>query len=642
MMKLFVSVILLVFTFSGPVGAQSIRRMLINADYTFYSENFETAIELYQAVLDRRPENDKAKYHQMIAQYLTVKRTEDLAPLIEFYKSANTGDRFFNYWMGRIYYGKYEFDLAKRHFRKFLSADAFKSKEIIAETRQFIKKIELAEKYYTNPSGFDLEQLEHPINSEHADLSPVVYKEHNAMVFASSRPISGVKKSENEFLVFHSLKDDGNWSDPIALVNLGTLPATTTAVEVVNEDGKMYIYKEKGRGDLYYSTPANGKWSTPREAKSEVRANVLESDFFINDKEDHILFSVMKGYQIDLYESRKNKTGLWTKPRPLRGVNSKWDEDSPFLTNDGETLYFSSNRPASIGGFDVFKSSWDNRRKRWTTPENLGFPINTIDDEVNFHLNKDNISGFLSSNRLHSMGDFDIYFFGESGKTIVQGTVTDFNDRPMANVTVTFQSIVDKNKSFLATTDDEGYYKLEVTENHKFIVEAAMADEVLSKSSCTTRPPRWMKVMENNLIVGSGGQEPSPREEKIEKLTEVIEEHHAENRLFTANISNIYFDQHSAEVPHDAELVIRTMVRLLNHHPNMKIVIHGHADEGEDDSQGLSLSRAESVKKVLVDREIDAERIEVTGYGDSKLLASADDEMDGRELNRRTEVSIVE
>ena len=639
-MKAFVSLILIVLGLSlSPVSAQSVRRMLINADYTFYSENFEKSIVLYQAVLDRRPESDKAKYHQMIAQYLTTKRSEDVAPLIEFYQSANTGDRFFHYWMGRIYYGKYEFQLAKKHFQKFLTADSFKSKEIIAETRQFVKKIGLAEKYYTNPSDFEMDQLEHPINSEHADLSPVVYKEHNALVFASSRPISGVNKSESEFLVFHSLKDDGDWSDPIALVNLGTLPPNTTAVEVVNEDGKMYIYKEKGRGDLYYSVPAESGWSAPKEVKSEVRANVLESDFFINEKEDHILFSVMKGYQIDLYESRLSKDGLWSKPRPLRGVNSKWDEDSPFLTRDGKTLYFSSNRPESMGGFDIFKSTWDSRRKRWSPPENLGFPINTIDDEINFHLNKDNISGFLSSNRLHTMGDFDIYYFGKEGKAIVRGRVTDFDDRPVANLTLTFKSVENKEQMFITKTDALGGYELELQENHSFIVEATLDDQLLSKSNCRTSLPRRMKVLENNLIVG--GDESNEREEKLAKLDEVIEER-GSDKVFTANISNIYFDEESDKVPNESELIIRMMVRLLNHHPHMKIVIHGHADSEEKNKQELSQNRAENVKFALMQRDIEPDRIEVSGYGDTELLASADDEMDGRELNRRIEVSIVE
>ena len=118
-MKTFATFAILLLGLALEPSAQSIRRMLINADYTFYSENFEDAIHLYEAVLTRRPESDKAMYHKMIAEYMTVKRTEDVTPLIDFYKDASASDRFFHYWMDRIYLGQYNFHHAREHFKTF-------------------------------------------------------------------------------------------------------------------------------------------------------------------------------------------------------------------------------------------------------------------------------------------------------------------------------------------------------------------------------------------------------------------------------------------------------------------------------------------------------------------------------------------
>ena len=613
--------------------------MLINADYTFYSENFEDAIHLYEAVLTRRPESDKAMYHKMIAEYMTVKRTEDVTPLIDFYKDASASDRFFHYWMDRIYLGQYNFHHAREHFKTFLSQDAFKSKEILAETREYIAMIKEAKKYYDNPADYRIEQLPEPINSEYADLSPATYRSQKEMVFTSSRRVDGLSKTENEFLVFHtSMADDKTWLDPEALVNLGSLPPNSTSLGVSNDDGKMFLYVDKGGDALHYSMPENGAWNTPQDAELQIGHKDIASDFFLNEAEDMLIFASARGYQLDLYESRMTSKG-WSKPKPLRGINTKWDEDSPYVTPDGNTIYFSSNREASMGGYDIFKSTWDRRRKKWSSPENLGYPINTIDDEINFKLAKDNRTGFLSSNRLSSFGDYDIFYFAKKDVVIVQGKVMDFDDLPLSDMTLTFELMNPLHKKYIAKTNQRGEYQIEVPENEAFMIHVSIGKRDISTSNCRTSLARDMKVMNKNLVVSS---ENLPDEHKAKPVKTLSKARTQVHDAFTADITNIYFEEQSYEVSNTDQSAIQLMTRLLEHHPQMKIIIHGHADSHEDNQQELSLSRAESVKKILIDKNVDPGRIEVSGYGDSQLLASADDEDEGRELNRRIEVSIVE
>ncbi len=613
---------------------QSIRRMLINADYSFYSERFQEAIDLYQAVLDRRPENDKAAYHKMIAEYLTTKRGENVKPLIDFYKTGGTTDRFFHYWMGRIYYARYEFELSRKHFEKFLGADSFKSKEIIAESREYIKKAETAAQYYAGSSGYFVRRMRAPINSEYDDLSPASFGSQGEMVFASSRPIPDFIKSENEFAVLKTSKSGLSWCDPQALIKLGTLPPNFTSIEIVKDGARMYVYKKTGRGNFYYSEPSAGGWGTPKQSSLAGRGKTLESDFFINEEEDYVLFAGMKSYHLDIYESKKGANGQWSAPKAIKGINSKWDEDSPYVTPDGNYLYFSSNRSTSIGGFDIYKCTWDPKKKRWSKPENLGYPINTIDDEVNFQPNKDNTSGFFSSNRLFAMGGFDVYYYSNENNVVVQGKITDFDDMPMSDVVLTFKSMESTDQKYTARTDTAGIYQIEIPEDKKFIIDVTIGRHLVSESNFRSFLHDSLALLEHNLIVEG------PEHDSTELAQAPVEVN--PDKLFTANISNIYFDKESAEVPGDAEFIIGMMQRLLEHHPDMKLIVHGHADSLEPNKEELAVLRAENVKKKLVAKNIDPERIEVTGYADKELLASGDDEIDGRELNRRIEVSIVE
>ncbi|MBV6644119.1 MAG: OmpA family protein [Cyclobacteriaceae bacterium] len=633
---------------------QSVKKLLIKADYTLYKEQFPQAIKQYDQILKKDPKNKDAKYHKLIAEHLTNKRGQDLTDLLAFESSKGHSDKFYNYWMGRVHFMRYELDLAREHLQAFLDLKAYKSREIVAETSHLLDEIENASKFYLNPNEYEVEPLQAPINSTFADISPAFFGGSNELLFASSRPV-GNGSSLGNYLIFHTVKNNNDqWQDPLALKELGTFTKNTAKIEVVNENGKLFIFRENGGGDLYFSEPTSTGWTRPVEFDTKVKASQLESHFFINNQEDHILFaSKRSGTGLDIYESRLDlSTGSWSSPRAVNGINTQFDEDSPYLSKDGKTMYFSSDRRESMGGFDVFKSEYNASTNSWTTPENLGFPINTIDDEINFQLNNDDISGYLSSNRLHSQGDYDIFYFHKVGKIIAAGQVYDKETgQSIEGITLKFHPIKYADETFRARSDAGGQYKTEIIAEEEFVVEIAYGDEIVLVQQVITPGGSREKVFNKNFYVTLPKGGPTHHTnfntlyegaaEEDDDLTLLGSKFRVGRKAVTRNI---YFDLHSFHIQPQSKEALDELYRLMKENPNLNIEIGGHTCNigSHETNMEVSLKRAQSVKEFLVRNTIKPDRIKTVGYGETEPLASNDDEDEGRELNRRIEVKVIE
>lgn len=648
--KIFSTLVLVFVLFSTQ--AQSVKKLMEQADLTLYKEQFAEAIVHYDAILRRSPNHERAKYHQLIAKHLTELRGQDLSDLLLFEATQGHKDKFYNYWLGRVHLVRYDFDVSQRHFEAFLNLDTYKSKEILQETLDYLEIIRVAKLYYDDPTNFELEQLDYPINSKHADLSPGFFRDHNELVFTSSRPTDEWQKKPEDFLVFHTLKETNSWSTPQILRNIGILPGNAPKVEVVNEDGKLFIYKNLGGGDLFFSSPGEYGWTIPEEFDSKITSTRLESDFFINDEENKILFASKRGGNgLDIYESSLEADGSWSNPKPVDGlVNGKYDEDSPFISHDGQTLYFSSNRPESMGGFDVFQSRYNTVTKTWSEPVNLGFPINTIDDEINFQMQEDNLSGFLSSNRLHSLGDYDIYYFHEVGQAKLEGVVLDANNQPIAEAIVKYHPEKYLDESFSAITDENGYYQLELFSNESYRVEVFEDLTLVLEGKFNSTITGRKKLLQKDWTVNQSAPVAKTdfstlyegsNEEESERLSMLGSKFRIGQK---AVLNNIYFRSGSTSLNDEAVKVIDLVVALFEDYPELKLEIGGHTDnkEARSNRMEIALQRAEIVKSQLVNQGISADRIITKGYGATDPLASNDDEEDGRELNRRIEVRVIE
>ncbi|MGB3465036.1 MAG: OmpA family protein [Cyclobacteriaceae bacterium] len=640
------------------VFSQNIAKTEAKAETYFYQEDFKNALPLYEKILEEEPNNNMAKYKSEICSLLTYYREKPIEVLLNYEKTRGRTDKFYYYWLGRAYMRKYQFEEAIASFDKFNNIKAYKSKLIIEEVNRFRDWAIRSKEFFEVPDEYEITPLDGDINSPYSELSPVYFEDTNELLFTSNRRSDGLGK-DAVFHVYHSIKNGDRWSTPTQVSILGEFPRKQANIEVVNSDGKLFLYNDNKGGDLYFSHPTTtGKWSEPEEFDSKISNTHLEAHFFINQEENRIIFASDKDSKdngLDLYESYKNATGEWTKPEPLADIiNSEFDEDSPFLSADGKTLYFSSNGHNTLGKYDVFKSSYDDNTQTWSEPTNMGFPINTPDDESNFKMNDDGRSGYFSSDRYNSKGEYDIYFFWEISKVTIRGKIIDKNtNKPLAGVEIKFHPSEYDDEAFVAYTDQNGNYRTEIISDESFRVEIIEDLKVIHNDSYTTNATQGKSIELNKDFTVDGLSDDQiasikrDRNEVLEFDEELTDIGFLGNKFRPGNKAvtrNIYFEVGKAEVKNSSEDVLQKLLSTLQRNPDLKIEIGGHTDNigSHDFNMALSLDRAKSVAFWLVDHGISQYRLEAKGYGETKPLASNDDEEMGRELNRRIEIIVVE
>lgn len=215
--------------------------------------------------------------------------------------------------------------------------------------------------------------------------------------------------------IFTSAVINGKWERVRNLQGANINTALDEEVVGIRPDGTeliVYVDHVKEFGDLYYTVKKNNGYA--KLEKYNVNVNAEEEFSGSITEDDQILFFIRKtkngfGGQ-DIFMCRRLPNGQWAAPQNLgENINTKYDEDFPYLSMDGKTLYFASQGHSSMGGFDLFKSTWDVENNTWSKPVNLGYPLNTADDERNISILPDNRAGYLCAFRKEGLGDLDIY-----------------------------------------------------------------------------------------------------------------------------------------------------------------------------------------------------------------------------------------
>ena len=264
-----------------------------------------------------------------------------------------------------------------------------------------------------HPVSFSPENLSLNINSDNDEYVNMLSFDGTQLLFTRKMPVgNGYQK---EFL-FVSYCDEGQWSEPQQLVFSDFPEDLDPGAAFISSDGhKLYLtgcsWGRDGGCDLYVSELENGVWSAPRKIKGNVNTGSWESQPCVSSDGRELFFVSRRNGNADIYCCRRNGDGSWSDPLNLGApINTKGTEMAPFLHPDGRTLYFSSDKHIGMGGFDLFVSR-RGEDGQWQEPVNLGFPINTNGDEINFFVAPDGKTAFISSQRDGGAGGYDIYTF---------------------------------------------------------------------------------------------------------------------------------------------------------------------------------------------------------------------------------------
>jgi outer membrane protein OmpA-like peptidoglycan-associated protein len=388
--------------------------------------------------------------------------------------------------------------------------------------------------------------------------------------------------------------------------------------------------------DIYTADLNDGSWTPIRSLGEKVNDPVYWDSQPTISGDGNILYfaSNRPGGQggIDIWMTKKGPDGEWGVPTNLGPtVNTPYDEKSPFIHTDSQTLYFSSNGHPGVGGYDIFFSRADATGK-WKEPVNLGIPINTAGDDVGFFVSTDGATGFFNSNAQipGQVGGYDVYQFElypearPEATVIVKGDLKDEYGNPLTGATtVEIKNVQTKEKSFGVVDTITGSF--------------AAAIRVSKKDDYVITIKKDSAAFNSQLV--SGKQDFTKK--TVVKVEEMKIAKLKEGSAYT--IHDINFASNAAVLEPESMVVLELFAAYLKEHPTMKIEIRGHTDNVGDDAHNMDLSneRSYAVFEALTKFGVPRSQIaSAKGYGETKPIADNATE-EGRAKNRRTEFVLV-
>ncbi len=412
----------LIFFSSTAQTPEQIREL---ADIYFKHGKYQDAVNEYLKYQKEQPKDYSIKY-KAGACFFELGDLKQAEQYLSFAATRKESDKMTWFYLGRLYQDKMQFREAIRYYKRYIS-ETSKGKGERATAKHYIKQCAagLKLKYLTPPAIVD--NVGATINDKGDELSPVLHPKHsNRFFFSSARKgnqggLMDLMGGRDEILgkyktdIFSTGQRNGIWEVPEPIERLVN-SSRNEVMHGISDNGQvMFYYKGKRYGDGFIYTDSLMspiKTGFPKEFKSPIRIKEGDaSPFFFNDS-IIVYASKKQGGQggLDLYITQRIQQKYWTQPQNLGDeINGPNDEISPFLSKDGRTLYFSSNRANSLGGFDIFMSKFDDNTGKWSTPENMGAPINSTRDDVDFVLSPDGLKAYFCSDRVGGIGGFDIY-----------------------------------------------------------------------------------------------------------------------------------------------------------------------------------------------------------------------------------------
>ncbi len=473
--------------------------------------------------------------------------------------------------------------------------------------------------------NFELINLGDSINSNALEYYPSLTIDGKKMIFT--------RRIEDDEDFYESEWINNKWSKAIAA--RGKINTNLNeGAQNISQDGNWLIFtgcnypEGFGSCDLYISYKTkNGGWSEAENLGSTINTSAWESAPSLSPDKKDLYFSSTRtgGYGArDLWVTHRLQNGKWSTPENLGPqVNTPGDESCPFIHSDNQTIYFNSNGHKGYGTTDLFLSRKDTSN-HWDNPENLGYPINTIDDEGSVIVAADGITAYCASDRKEKNAGLDLYTFKlrrgiQASKTLwVNGNVFDINTKLGLPCTITLTELNSAKQISNIQTDETGNFLITLPINNNYSLNINRKGYLFYSDN--------FSLIDNKLDSFFNLKIPL---QPIEKGAAVI-------------LKNIFFDSNSDLLKKESEIELDKFVSLLNENPNLKIQINGHTDNvgKKEDNQKLSLNRANAVVKYFVSKGIKSVRLTAVGYGDTKPIADNHTEQ-GKNNNRRTEINVI-
>ena len=466
--KLFILLVTIITSLN--VGAQSFKSLYFKSLHYLEVYDYSAALDILLEMKELDPEN--CNTHFFIGNCLMniPNREKEAIPYYEkalesltiAYKIANPREKNAPIdaieLLGNAYHMNYEFEKAIEKYEFYGNFLSEYNEDAVRSNARKIRRSKNALKLVQNPVDVKIYPLE-TVNSEFSEYKPLLNAQENTMFFTAKKPdgLTDNKDDQGDFYehIYFSEKVGNNWTQAKLMPSPINTKKSTSAL-YLSADGQYLLSSmvnndnnigPLGRG-IFESYKNGNVWTDPQIFQNKVNTSYLETSanmdlnknmvFFVSDRDGGL------GGK-DLWMIKKLDNGSWSSPQNLgEPINTEYDEESPYFHSDGKTLYFSSKGHSSIGGLDIFKSELD-KELNWSSPKNMGYPINTVNDDLSFVPTVTGNRAYFSSVRNGGKGKSDIYEMilpnqEESSLAVYKGKVTNQNGKPIKNIEVSVQN----------------------------------------------------------------------------------------------------------------------------------------------------------------------------------------------------------
>jgi outer membrane protein OmpA-like peptidoglycan-associated protein/tetratricopeptide (TPR) repeat protein len=638
--------------------------------------------ELFVLAIKMNPKNARANFMAGKSIMLTIRKEESLAYYRKAFKLDPKVDEEILYYIGQGYQYSEKFDSAIQfyeRFNKYLARTLNFNKSMkISEVNRKIFECRNAKIFKANPVDVTISDLSTKINSEWPDYAPNVNADETLMVFTSRRPEGNMNPSvadDHEYYedIYYARRVNGEWQEAKNIGPPLNSQFHNASVNLTPDGKEMFIYNDDHGGDIFSSRLGkDGAWSAPKSLEG-INTEFIENSATITSDGQRLYFTSDRPGSYggtDIYTAVKNKNGRWVDVQNLGPtVNTELDEEDVFISINGDHLYFSSNGHAGMGDMDIYRSAYDSSNHRWQDPLNLGYPINSVENDIYFVLSGDEKHAYYSSVKAANKGEQDIYRIDMENWKPADLSQSEFIDASLAKE--------EKEEAAKKAEKDSGpsSVSLEIVVLDDISSEPLDAKVALLTQRKQTIPSlagrkgnfrfEWTNESGLNaryeLTIARDGYMPHVSPMYFYLLDrgtgkQVIRDTIRLSKLGSQDLGHfittgsdiktmpqiipVHFENDSS-IPGSYD-GIKTIVKLMKDNPGIKVEIAGHTDDVGPSEYNLTLScrRAESVRNYIIFSGIDAGRVMAAGYGEYRPLAD-NKTTEGRQLNRRTEFTII-
>ena len=426
--------------------------------------NVRESLNIYRELLKDYTNDAMVNYRIGECHY----RLDNFDLAVEYFQNAqrinDKVDKDLYFSLAQAYHRNNQLDESLEAYNKYNSIASQKDRKFHQITNR-ISQLDYAKKMMASPVKAKIENLGNAINSRGGDYAPSISADGRTMIFTSRRSDTkgGEVDKAGDFKYFEDIyisiwnSIDNSWGKARPIEGNLNTEGHDACLSISPDGNSIYIYRNDGGayiGDIFVSKKSlsSGSWGLPVPLEKPINTSYFESSaclsadgnklYFVSEREGKKSDAQGKG---DIYVSERLTRTTWSEPKNLGPIiNTPDDEISVFIHPDGKTLFFSSKGHLSIGGLDIFMSKLQDDGS-WSKPENLGYPINTIDDDVHFILSLDGKTAYYSAVKGEGLGERDIYKIDLSeypiladgvttNLSILKGVITNGENKVEANI----------------------------------------------------------------------------------------------------------------------------------------------------------------------------------------------------------------